>query len=65
MEQSDLLAIVIDALEQLGIAYLVAGSQASNVWGEPRFTNGIDIVVQFRLEHLSSFCAAFPKGTFI
>lgn len=45
MEQDDLLRSVTRVLEDLGLAYLVTGSVATIYYGEPRFTAGIDIVV--------------------
>ena len=44
MEPSDLLRLAAGTLERLGIQYLVTGSMASIAYGEPRFTNDIDIV---------------------
>jgi hypothetical protein len=45
MSQQELLAKVIRTLEQLGIEYMVTGSIASSMQGEPRSTHDIDIVV--------------------
>ena len=64
MEQSDLLRHVCMALENLGIKYLVTGSQATIVFGEPRFTNHIDIVVALDLAHLEAFVRQFPEDDF-
>lgn len=38
MEQADLLRQVIDVLEDQHIVYLLVGSLASGVYGEPRLT---------------------------
>jgi hypothetical protein len=37
--------LVADALERCGISYLVAGSLASSITGEPRSTLGVDLLV--------------------
>jgi hypothetical protein len=50
MEQSDLLRHVCTVLENLGLSYLITGSQAAIAFGEPRFTNDIDIVVSLGLD---------------
>jgi hypothetical protein len=42
-------------LERLGIPYLIGGSFASSVHGEPRSTNDIDVVADIRAEHVQSF----------
>lgn len=45
-------------LEDLGIRHLVGGSLASSIHGEPRSTNDIDILADFRDEHVSPFMEA-------
>jgi hypothetical protein len=44
MEQSDLLKRLTSTFETLGIPYLITGSVASIAYGEPRFTNDIDVI---------------------
>jgi len=44
MEPSDLLRHLVNVFESLGIRYFVTGSVASIFYGEPRFTNDIDVV---------------------
>ena len=50
MEPSELLRRFVAVLDRLGIRYLVAGSMATTIYGEPRFTNDIDVVVDLRSE---------------
>ena len=64
MEQSELLRYVVGALEKLGTRYFVTGSTASIFFGEPRFTNDIDVVVDLDLEDVPRFCAEFPMEDF-
>jgi hypothetical protein len=64
MEPSDLIKHVCRHLERLGVRYLITGSQATIAYGEPRFTNDIDIVVDLTPSTLDSFCAAFPESEF-
>jgi hypothetical protein len=64
MEQSELLKYVCQLFERLGVRYLVTGSQATIAFGEPRFTNDIDIVADLSPAHVDAFCAAFPAGDF-
>lgn len=40
------MASVIDALERLGVVYMVAGSFASNLHGVPRMTQDVDLVIE-------------------
>ena len=64
MEQSELLRFVASTLEKLGIPYFVTGSLATVFYGEPRFTNDIDVVVDLPPGKIAAFCAAFPEEDF-
>jgi hypothetical protein len=64
MEQSDLLRFVVDAIERLGLRYFVTGSTVTIFYGEPRFTNDIDIVVQLPAGAVRDFCRQFPDEDF-
>lgn len=64
MELSELLRYVVNVLEKLGLRYQVTGSTATVVYGEPRFTNDIDIVVDLGQELVKAFCDAFPMPDF-
>ncbi len=64
MEQSELLHFVVSALEKIGLRYFVTGSVATIFFGEPRFTNDIDIVVDLPTEKIAQLCAAFPSPNF-
>ncbi len=50
MEFKELLGKIAAILEKLEIEYCVTGGYAVSVWGRPRSTFDIDIVVQFRKE---------------
>lgn len=45
MTQEEVVGLVVDALERLGVAYMVVGSFASNFHGVPRMTQDADLVV--------------------
>jgi hypothetical protein len=64
MVQSELLRYVIQVLEKLGLRYFVTGSTATIFYGEPRFTNDIDIVVDLPPGRVAELCAAFPSSEF-
>jgi hypothetical protein len=59
MGPSELMQIVADVLESLEVPYLITGSMATVAYGEPRFTNDVDIVVDLPLAKLDAFCSAF------
>lgn len=64
MDPSELLRHVAGVLERLGFRYLVTGSTATIFFGEPRFTNDIDIVLDLPPARISELCAAFPAEDF-
>ncbi|MCB1033226.1 MAG: hypothetical protein KDD47_05270 [Acidobacteria bacterium] len=64
MEPSELLRFLVSVLEQLGLRYFVTGSTASIFFGEPRFTNDIDVVVDLSAEGATGFCSAFSAEDF-
>jgi hypothetical protein len=64
MEQFELLHHVVGALERIGLRYFVTGSMATIFFGEPRFTNDIDIVVDLPADRIAELCAAFPAPEF-
>jgi hypothetical protein len=43
---------VVEALEQLGVAYYIGGSVASSAYGIPRSTLDVDLVADLRPEHV-------------
>lgn len=49
---------VVDILEDMNILYLVTGSIASSVLGEPRSTVDVDIVADIRPEHVERLVEA-------
>lgn len=49
----ELLVEIVKILDRLNIQYLVSGGMAVLVWGRPRFTADIDIVVELTKERLS------------
>ena len=64
MTQGDLLRYVAEALEALGIEYMIGGSQASTYYGEPRFTQDIDIVARLDAARVAALLERFPPPAF-
>lgn len=60
MDPSELLVRLSIAVEALQVRYLVTGSMATIFFGEPRFTNDIDVVIDLPLNRAAEFCAHFP-----
>lgn len=64
MEPSELLRYATRILERLELRYFVTGSSATIFYGEPRFTNDIDIVLDLPPGRIAELCAAFPAEEF-
>ena len=64
MEQPELVRKVIETLESQRLPYMVVGSLASAVYGQPRLTQDIDVVVALSVSDVDRLCAAFPSPDF-
>jgi hypothetical protein len=58
-------ASITAVLEGLGVRYLIGGSLASSVHGEPRSTNDVDILADFRAEHVEPFVEAIRGDYYV
>jgi hypothetical protein len=61
MSPADAFDILRSALEQAGIRYAIGGSWASTAFGEPRFTNDVDILAELTQENLAVFLRHLPE----
>lgn len=64
MDQVELVRVVTELLERLGIRYMLVGSMASIVYGESRYTHDIDIVVDLDDRTVELLCDSFPDSEF-
>jgi len=64
MLQTDLFFLFTSPLDTLGIVYMVGGSVASMVYGEPRLTNDIDLVIDLSATQPAILASAFPDTDF-
>ena len=60
MSQQELLKKVVGILDSAKVDYMVTGSVASSLQGEPRATHDIDLVVDIRASMVRSIAHAFP-----
>jgi hypothetical protein len=65
MDQDEFGVYVIERLRDVGIPYMVVGSYASNMYGEPRATNDIDIVVAARFPQIEQFAARLDEDKYL
>lgn len=58
-DELELLLLVVERLDRAGIAYMLSGSTAMNVYAEPRMTRDIDLVVEIGPATVDAIAAAF------
>jgi hypothetical protein len=64
MPEPDLIELFALPLDRAGIRYLVSGSVAATLYGEPRATHDIDFVVFLRADDAPRLAAIFPAPQF-
>jgi hypothetical protein len=64
MPEPELSLIFVRPLNRLGIRYVVSGSVASILYGEPRMTNDVDFLVFLRNTDIVRFHEVFPSPEF-
>ena len=58
-------SLVADCLNRIGVSYVIGGSFASSVHGEPRSTNDIDIVADLHEVDIDSFIEAIGSECYV
>lgn len=64
MPEHNLFKIFVSRLNELGITYMITGAVASIMYGEPRLTNDIDLVIDLKNEEVERFVDEFPIAEF-
>jgi hypothetical protein len=64
MPAPDPLAPFLEPLERLGFSYCVTGSVAASVYGEPRLTADIDVVLLLNIQDIATLRSAFPASAY-
>lgn len=54
----------LEPLERLGLPYCITGSVAASVYGEPRLTANIDVVLLLAPRDVPGLRAAFPESSY-
>lgn len=60
----ELIDTFIRPLNEHGIRYIITGSVASMVYGEPRLTNDVDVVLDIKPTDIAKLIEAFPETDF-
>jgi hypothetical protein len=61
MPEPELSLLFVRPLNRLGVRYIVSGGIAAILYGEPRLTNDVDIVVFLRVEDIRRLQEVFPS----
>jgi hypothetical protein len=64
MPETDLFTLFTKPLNEAGLAYFVTGSVASMIYGEPRLTLDVDIILTLAQSDLKKLTTAFPEDAF-
>ncbi|MCU0621055.1 MAG: nucleotidyl transferase AbiEii/AbiGii toxin family protein [Gemmatimonadales bacterium] len=64
MNDASLIALFVRPLNQLRIPYMVTGGVASVIYGEPRLTRDIDLVIELEPQDASRFARLWPSADF-
>lgn len=64
MDTPDLITLFVSPLERAGINYMISGSVASAVFGEPRATFDVDLAVVLDPPQIPQLAAAFPESEY-
>lgn len=64
MQDLEPLLVFTEPLESLGLDYFVTGSIASIIYGEPRLTHDIDLVLSLQVRDASRLVQAYSGDTF-
>ncbi len=64
MEQIELLLIFTHPLEQANLNYMLTGSVASTIYGLPRFTRDLDLILNMPVADIPQFAALFPLRSY-
>ncbi|MGH7503910.1 MAG: hypothetical protein ACREL7_19445 [Longimicrobiales bacterium] len=64
MSQPALLKRVVEALDAASVDYMITGSVASSLQGEPRLTHVLDVLIAIETTKIANLLSAFPKPEF-
>ncbi len=64
MPEANLFLMFTQRLNTLGVAYMVSGSVAVIIYGEPRLTHDVDLIVALDQGHIARLPEVFPPAEF-
>ena len=64
MPDRNLFQVYISRLNALSVRYVITGAAAGTIYGEPRLTHDIDIILDLKKTDVDNFVQAFPLSEF-
>jgi hypothetical protein len=64
MPEPDLFRIFVSRLNLLNVRYMITGAVAGIVYGEPRLTHDVDLVIELHPDDTEKFCETFSLEEF-
>ncbi len=64
MQETNLFQLFTNPLNAMGVKYMVTGAVANIVYGEPRLTHDIDLVLEIEDEDAERIASSFPLDQF-
>jgi hypothetical protein len=64
MPAPDELSLFVSRLESIGAPYMVTGATAAIIYGQPRVTNDLDVVLNLNDESRAALLRAFPESEY-
>jgi len=64
MPERDEVSLFVERLNACGAEYMITGATAAILYGQPRVTNDIDVVLALRDEQVAPLLQQFPEGEF-
>jgi len=61
MPEADLISLFAVPLERAGLPYMITGAAAAILYGQPRTTNDLDVVIELKVTDLPRLRTAFPE----
>lgn len=64
MEEPNLFQIFLSRLNRIDVRYMITGAVAVIIYGEPRLTQDIDLVIELKTDNVDAFRESFPPEEF-
>ncbi len=64
MPEPDLVGLFTEPLERLRLPYMITGATGAILYGQPRLTNDLDLVLELPAPEIGRLHAAFPEAEF-